>query len=74
MTAENTSVSRSWRIRRYILPKNITTVVWQKETDTLSITVPLCVAYLTQSGGGTAYTVEYANKHGLKVINIAKNL
>lgn len=40
MTAENTSVSRSWRIRRYILPKNITTVVWQKETDTLSITVP----------------------------------
>lgn len=39
MTAENTSVSRSLRIRRYMLPKNITTVVWQK-TDTLSITVP----------------------------------
>mgnify|MGYP004530240879 FL=1 len=34
----------------------------------------VCVAYLTQSGGGTAYTVEYANKHGLKVINIAENL
>lgn len=34
----------------------------------------VCVAYLTQSGGGTAYTVEYANKHGLKIINIAKNI
>lgn len=31
MTAENMSVSRSWRIRRYMLPKNITTVVWQKK-------------------------------------------
>ena len=34
----------------------------------------VCVAYLTRSGGGTAYTVEYAKKHGLKIINIAKNL
>lgn len=34
----------------------------------------VCVAHLTRSGGGTAYTVEYAKKHGLKVINIAKNL
>lgn len=34
----------------------------------------VCVAYLTRSGGGTAYTVEYAKKHGLKVINIAANL
>lgn len=29
-----------------------------------------CVCYLTQKCGGTAYTVEYAHKHGLRVINI----
>lgn len=73
MTAENTSVSRSWRIRRYILPKNITTVVWQKNRHLVDNS-SVCVAHLTRSGGGTAYTVEYAKKHGLKVINIAKNL
>ena len=73
MTAENTSVSRSWRIRRYMLPKNITTVVWQKNRHLVDNS-SVCVAYLTQSGGGTAYTVEYANKHGLKIINIAKNI
>ena len=30
-----------------------------------------CIAYLTESKGGTAYTVDYANKHGLTVYNIA---
>ena len=73
MTAENMSVSRSLRIRRYMLPKNITTVVWQKNRHLVDNS-SVCVAYLTQSGGGTAYTVEYANKHGLKIINIAKNI
>ena len=30
-----------------------------------------CIAYLTESKGGTAYTVDYAEKHGLTVYNIA---
>lgn len=29
-----------------------------------------CICYLTKPGGGTAYTVEYARKRGLKIINI----
>lgn len=29
-----------------------------------------CICYLTKQIGGTAYTVEYAKKNGLKVINI----
>lgn len=33
----------------------------------------VCVCYLTKDSGGTAYTVQYAEKHGLKVINIAQN-
>lgn len=30
----------------------------------------LCVAYCTRSRGGTAYTVDYAAKKGLKIINL----
>ena len=30
-----------------------------------------CISYLTESKGGTAYTVDYAKKHGLTVYNIA---
>lgn len=30
----------------------------------------ICVCYLTESRGGTAYTVNYAKKQGLKVINL----
>ena len=31
----------------------------------------VCVCYLTKNSGGTAYTVRYAEKNGLKIINIA---
>lgn len=31
----------------------------------------LCVCYLTEKTGGTAYTVEYAAKNNLTVINVA---
>ncbi len=31
----------------------------------------VCVAYLTEYGGGTGYTVQYAEKRGVDVINIA---
>lgn len=31
----------------------------------------ICVCYLTESNGGTAYTVGYAEKRGIRVINIA---
>lgn len=32
----------------------------------------VCICYLTEQTGGTAYTVDYAQKCGLKIINIAK--
>ncbi len=32
----------------------------------------VCVAYMTKASGGTAYTVDYAKKQGLPVINIAE--
>ncbi len=31
-----------------------------------------CICYQTRGTGGTAYTVEYARKHGLRIINLAK--
>ena len=33
----------------------------------------ICVCYLTSVSGGTHYTVSYAEKQGLEVINIARN-
>lgn len=32
----------------------------------------VCVAYLTRETGGTAYTVDYARKQGLNVINLGE--
>lgn len=34
----------------------------------------VCIAYLTENSGGTAYTVDYAKKQGVTVINIATHL
>ena len=34
----------------------------------------LCICYLSKNSGGTAYTVNYANKKNLKIENIAANL
>ena len=31
-----------------------------------------CICYLTRSTGGTAYTVDYARKRGLRIINMAE--
>ena len=33
----------------------------------------VCVCYLTKQNGGTAYTVDYAKKHGLELINLCSN-
>lgn len=33
----------------------------------------ICVCYLTSVSGGTHYTVSYAEKQGLEVINIAQH-
>lgn len=33
----------------------------------------VCVAYLTQKTGGTAYTVRYAGQNGVRVINLAED-
>ena len=32
----------------------------------------VCIAYLSQPSGGTAYTVDYARRKGMPVINLAK--
>lgn len=31
-----------------------------------------CICYLTRSSGGTAYTVDYARKKGLRIINLVE--
>jgi len=31
----------------------------------------VCICYLTKESGGTAYTVDYAEKQGLEIINLA---
>lgn len=33
-----------------------------------------CICYLTKGIGGTAYTVDYAQKKGLRIINIANDV
>lgn len=42
----------------------------QKRNRHLVDNSSLCICYLTQSGGGTAYTVNYANEHGLTIVNL----
>lgn len=32
-----------------------------------------CICYLTKTSGGTAYTVDYARRRGLRIINVAKD-
>ena len=32
----------------------------------------LCICYLTEQSGGTAYTVNYARSQGLSIINVAE--
>lgn len=32
----------------------------------------VCICYLEKASGGTAYTVEYARKRGLQIINLAE--
>ncbi|MDD5924073.1 MAG: SLOG family protein [Clostridia bacterium] len=44
----------------------------QKRNRHLVDNSSLCICYLKEQTGGTAYTVHYAEKCGLKIINIAK--
>lgn len=32
-----------------------------------------CICYLTRASGGTAYTVDYARRKGLRIINVAND-
>ena len=43
----------------------------QKRNRFLVDNSSLCICYLTKNTGGTAYTVRYAQKEGLKIVNIA---
>ena len=44
----------------------------QKRNRHLVDSSSVCICYLTKSTGGTAYTVNYARRMGLRVINIAQ--
>lgn len=44
----------------------------QKRNRHLVDNSSVCVCYLKESTGGTAYTIKYANASGIKVINIAE--
>ena len=34
----------------------------------------VCIAYMTRTKSGTGYTVRYAQKHGLRVMNLAESI
>ena len=44
----------------------------QKRNRHLADNSSACICYLTKSAGGTAYTVNYARRSGLQVINMAE--
>lgn len=46
----------------------------QKRNRHLVDSSDVCICYLTKSTGGTAYTVNYARRIGLRVINIAESV
>jgi len=52
--------------------KIIPLAVWQKRNRYLADHSGVCLCYLTQTTGGTAYTVGYAKQKGLAVVNIAE--
>lgn len=43
-----------------------------KRNRTLIESSQYCICYLNKHSGGTAYTVDYASKRGLAIINIAQ--
>jgi hypothetical protein len=44
----------------------------QKRNRHLVDNSSVCICYLTKPTGGTAYTVNYARRSGLQVINMAE--
>ena len=46
----------------------------QKRNRHLVDNSSVCICYLTKSTGGTAYTVNYAHRMGLRIINIAESV
>lgn len=44
----------------------------QKRNRALVDASSVCICYLTEERGGTAYTVKFAQKKGLEIINIGK--
>lgn len=52
--------------------KEYTNGCMQKRNRHLVDNSSLCICYLTEDKGGTAYTVNYARQKGLKIINMAE--
>ena len=71
-------ITRMSFISRYFLFRDKTVCVsdhyfngcMQKRNRFLADISSLCICYLTKNTGGTAYTVRYAQKEGLKIVNI----
>ncbi|MBO4980109.1 MAG: DUF1273 family protein [Clostridia bacterium] len=59
--------------KRYIADKYTPTCMHERNRDLVD-GASLCIAYLKQEKGGTAYTCRYAEKQGLRVINLATYL
>ena len=54
--------------------ENYTPYCMHKRNRALIDGSDFCIAYLTSSSGGTAYTCDYAEKKGVHVINVAEML
>ena len=55
-----------------VLPCTTQTKGWSKDDIAVYEEIKsVCIAYLTQEKGGTAYTVNYARQNNVQVINLA---
>lgn len=48
--------------------------VYYRRNRALVDTSSACIAYMTRSSSGTGYTVRYARKQGLEIINLAESV
>lgn len=56
----------------HFIEERYTAGCYQKRNRALVDASSMCIAYLQNSSGGTAYTCNYAKRKGIKVINLAE--
>ena len=57
---------------KIVLSPTYTPYCMQKRNQYMVDNSSVCIAYKTSEKGGTAYTVKYANKAGLEVVNLGQ--